>query len=611
MTTIKLEQFSGIAPRISPTELAPNQAQTASDVKLQSGELRPWRKPLLTYTPGITSNVQTIYQLEKTSTGDKVWLEWTTDVDVAPGPVADTTDFRIYYTGDGTPKKTNWNLATTNGTGTKPFPDAYYQMGVPNPTAAPSLANAGGTTAETRTYVYTYVSTFGAVLEESGPSPAATVASFVTGATVTVSGFATAPLASAGYNITAIRIYRAVAGTASVTYLYVGQVAVNPATGVAANNFSDTLLAAALGTALPSLYYIPPPSGLTGLIAMPNGILAGFTNNQVWFCEPYLPHAWPSSYMMTVGFPIVGLGVYGQTLVVCTSKATYLITGSSPGAMSQEKLSLFEPCVSKKSIASDQYGVLYASPNGLVNIAPGAQDVVTRQLFTRDEWSTYLPTTMVGAIYQNMYIGFYQSGSVKAALVIIRGDNPPLISLSTAATCIFLERSTANVYILNPLDNLIYQLDADTVNNLVYEWKSKKFVMPEPMSFAALKLQADWAYISDTTAYNTAVAAVIAANQVLWSGTTDLRGSLNGNYLNEFPVNGNLLQNVSAVASLRNIQASIIADDTQIFSQGITSQEPVRLPASNKNYIYEIKLTGNAPIRQFRMATSIGELKQS
>jgi hypothetical protein len=609
MTTIKLEQFSGIAPRISPTELSPNQAQTATNAKLQSGEIRPWRKAVYVYTLG-QSGVQTIYQLEKTSSADKVWLEWTTDVDVVPGPVADTTDYRIYYTGSGTPKKTNWNLATTNFTGTKPFPDAYYEMGVPNPTAAPTLANAGGTTAETRTYVYTYVSTFGAVLEESGPSPAATVASYATGATVTVSGFATAPLASAGYNITAIRIYRAVTGSTSVTYLYVGQVNVNPTTGVASGSFSDTVLAANLGTALPSLYYIPPPTGLKGLVSMPNGILAGFTNNQVWFCEPYLPHAWPSSYMMTVGFPIVGLGVYGQTLVVCTTYSTYLISGSTPGAMTQEKLSIFEPCISKKSIASDQYGVLYASPNGVVAIAPGSADVVTRPLFTRDEWSKYAPASMIGTIYQNMYLVFYEAGITRSALVITRGDVPPLITLEVPGYAVFLERTTANVYAVNSADNKIYQLDADPINNLFFEWKSKKFVMPSPTNFGALKLQADWIYINDTSAYNTYVAAIVAANKVIWTSGVPLQGTINSAAINTFAVNDSVLTGIPFAAEVRNVQVVVNADNAQLFSAGVTDQEPIRMPAANKNYVYEIKLTGNAPIRQFRMATSIGELKQ-
>lgn len=610
MPGIKLEQFSGIAPRVGPTELAPNQAQTASNVKLQSGELRPWRKPVASYTLG-QSGVKTIYQLEKTTTGDKVWLEWTSEVDIVPSPVVDTTDFRIYYTDGVGPKKTNWNLATTSGTGTKPFPDDYYQLGVPNPTTAPTLAKVGGsgTVHEDRAYVYTYISTFGSVLEESGPSPAASISAVEPNATVTVSAFATAPTTAAKYNITAIRIYRAVTGATSVVYLYVGTVSVNPATGAASGSFSDNILAANLGTALPSLYYLPPPATLRGLIAMPNGIVAGFVDNQVWFCEPYLPHAWPSSYMMTVGFPIVGMGVYGQTLVVCTTYSTYLISGSTPGAMTQEKLSIFEPCVSKKSIASDQYGVLYASPNGIVGISPGNADVVTRALFTRDEWSAYLPSTMVGAIYQNMYIAFYEVGNTKAALVITRGDTPPLVTLAVEASAIFIERTTANVYAVNSTDNKIYLLDSDPVNNLFFEWKSKKFVMTEPTNFGALKLQADWTYIESVAAYNAYVAEVIATNQAIWAAGTPLLSQLASCVVNLTSVNGSILTDIPTAAEVRNVQVIVNADNAQLFAAGITNQEPVRMPAANKNYIYEIKLTGNAPIRQFRMATSIGELK--
>ena len=63
------------------------------------------------------SGVLTIFKLENTTLNDYRWLEFTVDVDVVPGPVADTTDFRVYYTGDGVPKKTNWAAATTSGTG--------------------------------------------------------------------------------------------------------------------------------------------------------------------------------------------------------------------------------------------------------------------------------------------------------------------------------------------------------------------------------------------------------------------------------------------------------------------------------------------------------------
>jgi hypothetical protein len=561
------------------------------------------------YTPGLSSP-EAIYRLNGATSS--AWLEFDTDTDIVPSPVADVSDFRVYYTDGVAPKKTNWNLATTNGTGTKPFPNAAYKMGVPGPAAAPTLVKSGGsgTVHEDRAYVYTYVSTFGAVLEESAPSPAATILVVEPNATVTVSAFSTAPTAAAGYNITAIRIYRSVTSATSAQYLYVGTVTVNPTTGAASDSFSDTVTAANLGIALPSLYYTPPPATLQGLIALPNGILAGFTGNQVWFSEPYLPHAWPVGYMMTVGAPIVGLGVFGQTLVVCTTQTPYLITGSQPGAMSQEKVPLPEPCVSKKSITSDQFGVLYASPNGLVSIAPGTQDVISRALFTRDEWQTYLPSSIVGAIYQNMYIAFYQVGSTKAALVLLRGDSPPLITFETAAQAVFVEKATANIYIVSPTDNLVYQLDADPVNMLFYEWMSKKFILNEPTNYAVSKSQADWESLDDSVAYNAIVAEITASNQAIWVAGTPLQSTLNSTTLGSIVLGGSILANIPSLAETQNIQAMIYANGVLIANIAITGQEPVRLPAAQKDYVYEVRLTGNAALRKFAMATSVAELRQ-
>lgn len=610
MSYIKLEGFSGLSPRTGPTELAPNQAQTARNVKLQSGEIRPWRRPSLSYTPGLGAP-NSIYLLRNTVTTDTAWLEWSTEVNVVQGPIADVSDFRVYYTGDGAPKKTNWALATTSGTGAKPFPNAYLQMGVPAPTGAPTLSPSGTTApVETRAYVYTYISTFGSVLEESAPSPATTVTVETTG-TVTVGGFSNAPAASGGYNITALRIYRSVTGSSSVNYQYVGQITVTPSTGVpTASTFVDNVTAANLGVTLTSLYYTPPPAALKGIVALPNGILAGFTGNQIWFSEPYLPHAWPSSYMMTVGAPIVGLGVFGQTLVVCTTTYPYLITGTSPGAMSQEKLPLMEPCVSKKSIVGDQFGVLYASPNGVVSIAPGSMDVITRPLMTRDEWETYSPASMMGAIYQNMYLVFYPGSTLQGCLVFIRGDSPPMITLEVSASAVFVDSATADVFFISALDNLLYELDADQVNNLTFEWKSKAFILPEPTNFAALKIQANWAYFTDSDAYNQLVQEITAYNQAVWASGVPLQSTVDGFTLNTSLVDGSVLKPIPTLAETRSIQVIVAGDGTTVIQKGITSQEPVRMPARQRYYVYEITLSGNAPIRSFRMATAIGELRQ-
>lgn len=600
MPFIKLQGFSGVVPRTGPSQLQSNQAQESFNVKLQSGELRAWRNPVFSYTP-LVADVQAIYRMTDAA-GDQYWLTWDSDVDVVESPIADSSQNRIYYTGDGVPKKTDASMAMAAGSGA--YPRQWLKMGVPAPTGAPTLAATGGTTpTETRAYVYTYVSTFGTVKEESAPSPAATVTCNTSGATVTVSGFTAAP--TSGYNITHIRIYRSVTGASSVNYQLVAEIP------IATTSYADTVTVVNLGQTLPSLYWTPPPDDMKGLVALPNGILAGFKNNEVWLSEPFYPHAWPDTYVLTTEFPIVGLGVYENTLVVMTTKNPYLITGSHPSAMSQAKLPMQQPCVSKRSIESDQFGVLYASPNGLVAIGPGVQDVITQGLYTRDEWQQLLPETMLGVVYNNMYIGFYLTSDGIKSLVLSRNDTPPLSYLSASATAAFVERSTGAVYTVSSLDNKIYKLDSDDVNSQTYEWKSKMFILSEPTNFGAMKVQGDFEYMQDVDAYNAFVAEIVAYNEALFAsvGSQPL-APLNGFMLNEYTLNGSQLKDIPPFGDVRTINVILYADGKEIYSTGITSPDPVRLPANVKAYDWEVKISGNTPVRSFAMATSIGELRQ-
>ncbi|MEN6403627.1 MAG: hypothetical protein ABFD94_16920, partial [Armatimonadia bacterium] len=145
---------------------------------------------------------------------------------------------------------------------------------------------------------------------------------------------------------------------------------------------------------------------------------------------------------------------------------------------------------------------------------------------------------------------------------------------------------------------------------LFYEWTSKRFIMPRPTNFAVMQAQANWAYIADTSGYNAQLAQIIAQNQATWASGALLGGALGATTLNTYSVNGSLLLDQPAQADTRNVQAIVIADDTQITSSGFTDDNPVRMPASRKAYSYEVRLTGNAPLRTFRMATSIGELRE-
>ena len=605
MSFIKLEGFSGIAPRTAPTRLDATQAQIANNLKGTEKQLDAWKKEVAVYTPTTTAQIKTIYKHVNWASGAFRWLTFANQVDVCLGPVGDIYESRLYYTGDGFPKKTNWAMSSTNGSGSDPFPNTFLKMGVPTPAAAPTLsASSAASPLETRAYVYTYISTFGSVIEESAPSAATLVNVSSSGATVTVSGFSAAP--TTGYNITGIRIYRTITGSSSVVYSFVAQIPLSTPT------YADSLSVAQLGSTLTSTYFAEPPAGMIGLTAMANGVLAGFVGNQIWFCEPYLPHAWPSNYMLTVNDLIVGLAFYNGTLVVLTQQQPVLITGQ-PGAMTQQRLPMSQPCVSKQSIATDQFGVIYASPNGMVAISAGVADVVTTPLYTRGEWQTITPSTMVGAVYNNLYVGFSVQtvNGTKAALVLARGDIPPLYTLTYQASAVHVDTQLGALFFVSALDNKIYQFDADPNNFLFYEWYSKRFVMPVPTNFGAMKVEGDYSSVSNALAYNAQVEAISASNQAIFAAnSTNLRGVLGGQMLNQYQVNGSILASIPALIGNRSATVFIYADQELLYTQGVYSNEPVRLPAGQKNYEFEIKISGNVPVSGLTIASSMDELRQ-
>lgn len=598
MPVVSIGPFSGLSPRTGTALLQDNQAQIASNVKLQSGELRPWRAEL-EVEAAETGSAMTIYKMTGPSSASQ-WLSWATDVDVVASPLADTSDYRIYYTGDGLPKKTNWTLSET---GLGAHPRSWYYMGVPAPAGAPTLSSSGGSTVEERAYVYTYVSTFGSITEESAPSPAATVNSMATGATVTVNGFAAAP--TSGYNITHIRIYRAVTGATTTVYKQVAEIP------IATTTYDDTKTVVQLGSTLESTFYNEPPDDLTGIVSMANGILAGFSGNSVYFSEPWLPHAWPATYVVNTEFPIVGLGAFGTTLVVCTTKNPYLITGTHPATMTQEKLSITQACVAKRSIAFDQNGVLYASPYGLVSIGPGSQDVITTPLMTNDEWQDLNPTTMISALYGNYYMGFYNNGN-REAIILARGDSPPLTTLDFPANAVYVDRGTGSIYALNSTDNKIYQLDADESNNTTYEWRSKRFVYPKPINFACIQANADFAALDDATEYLAELAEANAANAATFSaavsGDDPLYGEWNEAIFDTYLWNESSMVVPPAAIDVRVINVIVYADGAQVYTADINSIRPRRMPSGFKAYSWEIVITGNIAVRSVAMATSMGEI---
>jgi len=143
MAGIKITNFLGKAPKISP-ELLPNTAaQIAENCKLYSGDLIPYPQPVVVANTGRTGTTRTLYALRDPDDPTELkWLSWPTEVNIAVASANLQDEQRFYYTGDGAPKVSNYELATT---GAPPYPVGFYDLGLPVPPDTQVLTTTAAT----------------------------------------------------------------------------------------------------------------------------------------------------------------------------------------------------------------------------------------------------------------------------------------------------------------------------------------------------------------------------------------------------------------------------------------------------------------------------------
>lgn len=130
MAAVKIVKFLGEAPKIASELLPDAAAQVAFNVKLYSGDLIPYRLPYLAGNVDRVGEIKTLHALRNPSTNALVWLTWANDVDIITASASEDGEQRFYYTGDGVPKVSNYELATQTGV---PYPNNSYDLGLPLP----------------------------------------------------------------------------------------------------------------------------------------------------------------------------------------------------------------------------------------------------------------------------------------------------------------------------------------------------------------------------------------------------------------------------------------------------------------------------------------------
>lgn len=534
---LSIQNHAGMAPAINPASLADNAAQIARNCKLGGGDIRP--HPGLRTVTSLPAGKKTIFRMGQASSELQYWLSWVGDVDVARGGIQGDPTERLYYTGDGIPKMTTLALATSGSV----LPAQWRALGIPNPSGQP-LATfspptlAAGQTAparSSRVYLVTLVSDLG---EESGPSLPSNAVTVGDGEVVQLSNLP--GLTGGNTVITAKRIYR----STSSGYRFVGEV------GAGTGSYADNKPESALGEALATMDFAPPPTGMLGITAMQNGIMAGFRGNDVLFCEPYLPYAWPEKYALTTAAPVVGMAAFGQSLLVTTIECPYLVTGVDSAMMSMERIDLPQACVSKRSCISVGGGAVYAAPDGLVYIGIGGSRMVTDGIMGKAEWQQYNPPSMWCAWSDGALYVFFSTPSRKGALLFDLAGSRGVVELDVWADGGYVDPITDRLYLIGagPSGGIL-ALDGP---GLAWTWKSKLFTPGDGL-------------------------AASAAQVVQAAGNT--------------------------------AQFTLYTDGRQTFTRSITGPVPFRLPPGRAE-TYELELQSSGRVSEVNIATSMAELRR-
>lgn len=576
---IRIAGFSGEIPKMHPRLLDNNFATVAQNVKLENGAMVPIRNGR--HVNRMPFDCKTIF---KDNDGD--WFGWETVVKVVPAPVAEN---RLYVTGDGVPKVINKGIT--------------YPLAVPKPPIKLTTEIVSGDidTELSATIIYSY--TWLTVLdEESEPAPLSDGLLWSPNLDVRLSGFVMPPL---NRGINRMRIYRSQTGASGTTTLFlINERPVQDA------NYVDIIANDPLQDPLPSLTYNQPPDELQGLTALPNGMMAGFVGKSLYFSEPYRPHAWPESYILTCDYEIVGLGAFGSSVAIMTTGHPYVAQGSTPENMQMSRLRLNLPCVAAQSIVDLGYSVAYASTDGLVTISDDNAGLVTQNLISTDQWRLMAPESFIAGQFSGRYMASYaylsedeieQHGML---IIDLTGQVPFLVRASDSADAVFFEIGTGVLYLLRNGHD-VYEWDSISEAFGEMYWRSKLFVIPTFTNFGCLLVEGNDVTSSAQAAQQAIKDAAARAKNRALIDASKAGGSLGEEAIGITTFAGSLLNPILGTEPFFSV--TIYADGKKVMTH-YEMNKILRLPSKSLATQWEIEVRGNQQVAAITLAYSPEEI---
>lgn len=670
MSGLVIGSFSGFSKKVGARLLQGGQSQIAANCRLASGYLRPMSEKLFQTTPG-KAGIQSIFKLTDACwlswsfdvdvvrslvandltnrfyfTGDGEPRASNLSLATAGSPYPNS-----FYVLGVFPPSTAPSPSHAGGVGAAisrafvyTFVTPWGEESQPSPASAVTTGKVDGTwtvasmqTAPANSFTvtgaswssgvatFTVSSTFGLRVGEEislpsgginptgyGFSKAAITA--LTSTTIAVSMASNPGAWVAGGTISRVaphnttgmtkRIYWSETTATGTDYRFVKEVPVaDVSTTVPGNTVSQE--------SLPSSKWAMPPVDAKGIIAHPAGFYLAFRGNEVLISDAGIPYGWPVEYRKPSDYPVVGLGVWGATAVVCTTGVPYNLTGVDPASLTMTRATSPWPCLSKRGIASSDLGVAFPTHLGVVVIGASGEVKLSGEHFNKESFAEFAPSTFVAANYAGRYVASYETDSgVRNLLVIDPSDEGVCKTVSIDADEVWSDIGGTDLYVV--CEDSIYLYDGDQGQRMLYEWFSREYVTDAAIGITAAKVDAKFEMSqAEIDAAAAAQAAAIAANNAILAGDLSLV-ALAEDELAGLELCGAAINDIPPT-TFDAITFQLYANGILRFSTKVTSRRPFRIGNGTgfKSNAWSVKLLGNVEVQQVIAAETMTQINQA
>jgi hypothetical protein len=238
-----------------------------------------------------------------------------------------------------------------------------------------------------------------------------------------------------------------------------------------ADSFID-LFVESLGEELPPYGNYPHDSladAKEGSIVIGGHTAMIFDGDEICPSDPYKFWVYPEEYRFPAGSEVMGGVAFASSAVIFTATNSYdnslgkvyRYSGQNAKYASLVTLTEARPLLNVRSLCRIDQTAFYVCIDGLMAVTPNGVQLVSEGLFTREEWAEYDPATM--SCYTN-------DGAV--FVVSLRTSSPEHLRFDFGEGKAILTKY-------------------DSFNDADFQWKSKLFAYPKPLTWRNVQIVAD------------------------------------------------------------------------------------------------------------------------